>query len=62
VLASRDVAGTVIQAARDAGSEHVVIGEVTRNDWRDRWRPTVVDRIIDGLPDADIHVIARIAK
>jgi two-component system sensor histidine kinase KdpD len=62
VLPGRDVAGTVIQAARDAGSEHVVVGELTRSDWRDRLRPTVVDRIIDGLPGADIHVIARTVK
>jgi two-component system, OmpR family, sensor histidine kinase KdpD len=62
VLAGRDVASAVIQAARDAASEHVVIGELTRSDWRDRLRPTVVDRIIDGLPDADIHVIARTVK
>ena len=62
VLAGRDIAGTVIQAARDAGSEHVVVGELTSSDWRDRLRPTVVDRIIDGLPAADIHVIARTAK
>jgi two-component system sensor histidine kinase KdpD len=61
-LAGRDVASTVIQAARDAGSEHVVVGELTRSDWRDRLRPTVVDRIIDGLPGADIHVIARTVK
>jgi two-component system sensor histidine kinase KdpD len=61
-LAGSDVATAVIQAARDAGSEHVVVGEITRNDWLDRLRPTVVDRIIDGLPDADIHVIARIVK
>jgi two-component system sensor histidine kinase KdpD len=62
VLAGTDVARVVVQAARDAGSEHVVIGEVTQNQWFDRLRPTVVDKIIDGLPDADIHVIARIAQ
>jgi two-component system, OmpR family, sensor histidine kinase KdpD len=62
VLAGTDVARVVIQAARDAGSEHVVVGEVTRSELLDRLRPTVVDRIIDGLPDADIHVIARLAK
>ncbi len=28
----------------------------------DRFRPTLVDKIIDGLPDADIHVIARFRK
>jgi K+-sensing histidine kinase KdpD len=61
VLAGSDVARVVIQAATDAGSEHVVVGEVTQTRWLDRLRPTVVDRIIDGLPDADIHVIARIA-
>ena len=62
VLAGTDVAGVVIQAARDAGSEHVVVGEVARSELLDRLRPTVVDRIIDGLPDADIHVIARLAQ
>ena len=28
----------------------------------DRLRPTIVDQIIDRLPDAEIHVIARLAK
>ena len=27
-----------------------------------RIRPTVVDRIIDGLPNSDIHVIARLVQ
>jgi len=62
VLAGTDVANVVIQAARDAGSEHVVVGEMTRSELLDRLRPTIVDRIIDGLPDADIHVIARLAQ
>jgi two-component system, OmpR family, sensor histidine kinase KdpD len=62
VLAGQDPATTIIQAARDAGSDHVVVGEITRSDWMDRLRPTLVDKIIDGLPDADIHVIARVAK
>src|SRR6266542_4376144 len=29
VLAGRDVAGAVVQAARDVGAEHVVVGEET---------------------------------
>lgn len=62
VLAGNDVATTVIQAALDAGSEHVVVGEVEHGGWLDRLRPSVVDKIIDGLRDADIHVIARVAK
>jgi two-component system sensor histidine kinase KdpD len=62
VLAGQDPATTIIQAARDAGSDHVVVGEITRSEWLDRLRPTLVDKIIDGLPDADIHVIARVVK
>jgi K+-sensing histidine kinase KdpD len=62
VLAGQDPATTIIQAARDAGSDHVVVGEITRSEWMDRLRPTLVDKIIDGLPDADIHVIARVVK
>jgi two-component system sensor histidine kinase KdpD len=59
VLAGTDPAQAIIQAARDAGSDHVVVGETGRTSWLDRFRPTLVDRIIDGLPEADIHVIAR---
>lgn len=62
VLAGDDPARAIIQAARDAGSEHVVVGEVESTGWMQRFRPTIVDRIIDGVPDADIHVIARIVK
>jgi two-component system sensor histidine kinase KdpD len=59
VLGGRDVPGAIIQAARDVGAEHVVVGEVISGS-QPLLRPTVVDRIIDGLPDSDIHVIARL--
>jgi two-component system sensor histidine kinase KdpD len=62
VLGGADVAAAVIQAARDSATEHVVVGEVASSSYMDRLRPTVVDRIIDGLPDSDIHVIARLAQ
>ena len=62
VLAGNDPARAIIQAARDAGSDHVVVGEVRKTSLLGRIRPTIVDRIIDGLPDADIHVIARFKK
>jgi two-component system sensor histidine kinase KdpD len=62
VLAGNDAATAIIQAARDAGSDHVVVGETTHGGWLQRLQPTIIDRIIDGLPDADIHVIARVAK
>jgi two-component system sensor histidine kinase KdpD len=62
VLAGNDPASAIIQAARDAGSDHVVVGEVRKTSLLGRIRPTIVGRIIDGLPDADIHVIARFNK
>ncbi|MHB8572961.1 MAG: hypothetical protein ACYDAY_08405 [Candidatus Dormibacteria bacterium] len=58
VLRSDDVAGAVIAAARHAGSEHVVMGEARRLGVT-KWGKDVVERVIDGLPEADVHVIAR---
>jgi K+-sensing histidine kinase KdpD len=60
VLGGREVTGAVIQAARDVGAEHVVIGEVTNEEGAARLRPTIVDRILDALPDSDVHVIALV--
>jgi two-component system sensor histidine kinase KdpD len=54
-----DVAQSVIEAARETGAEHLVLGEVTAPTALGRLQPTIVDRIIDGLPEADLHVIAR---
>ena len=62
VLGGADVAGAIIQAARDSMVEHVVVGEMISSSAWDRLRPTVVDRIIDGLPNSDIHVIARLVQ
>jgi two-component system, OmpR family, sensor histidine kinase KdpD len=62
VLGGTDVAAAVIQAARDSGAEHVVVGEMISTSVMNRLRPTVVDRIIDQLPDSDIHVIARLEQ
>ena len=58
-LAGRDMGGAIVQAARDAGVEHVVIGEVEARRFGLRLRATLVDKVIAALPDADIHVIAR---
>jgi two-component system sensor histidine kinase KdpD len=62
VLGGTDVASAVIQAARDAMVEHVVVGETVRSSRWSRLRPSSVDRIIDGLPDSDVHVIARLVQ
>lgn len=61
VVRDRDVAQAVVQAAHDAEAEHVILGEVDTRTGLARLRPTLVDRVIDGLPDADIHVISRFA-
>jgi two-component system sensor histidine kinase KdpD len=61
VLGGRDVAAAIIQAALDVGAEHVVVGEMTTGGGLARLRPTIADRIIDGLADADVHVIARVS-
>jgi two-component system sensor histidine kinase KdpD len=62
VLGGSDIAAAVIQAARDSGVEHVVVGEMISPTVMSRLRPTIVDRIIDRLPKSDIHVIARLAQ
>src|ERR1700686_34600 len=62
VLGGSDVAATIIQAVRDSGAEHVVVGEMISSSVIDRLRPTVVDRLIDKLGDSDIHVVARMAQ
>jgi two-component system sensor histidine kinase KdpD len=62
VLGGVDVAEAVIQAARDSATEHVVVGEMVSSNLLGRLRPTIVDRIIDGLPSSDIHVIARYSQ
>jgi two-component system, OmpR family, sensor histidine kinase KdpD len=62
VLGGTDVASAVVQAARDSSIEHVVVGEMVSSSRLSRLRPTIVDRIIDGLPDSDVHVIARLTQ
>jgi two-component system sensor histidine kinase KdpD len=62
VLGGTDVAAAVVQAARDSSIEHVVVGEMVSSSRLSRLRPTIVDRIIDGLPDSDVHVIARLIQ
>ena len=62
VAYSDDKARAIIEAAHNYGSEHVVIGEPARKDgFRELFTPSLVERVIDNLPDSDIHVIARVA-
>jgi K+-sensing histidine kinase KdpD len=54
-----DIAATVIEAARERGARHVVIGEPKAAGPVSSLRPNIVDRVVEGLPDVDVHVIAR---
>jgi two-component system sensor histidine kinase KdpD len=54
-----DIAGAVITAARDRGARHVVIGEPKATGLVGSLRPNIVDRVVEGLPDVDVHVIGR---
>ncbi|HEV7466626.1 MAG TPA: hypothetical protein VGP96_10000 [Candidatus Dormibacteraeota bacterium] len=56
---STDLAGTVIRAARELGVRHVVAGESSGEGLLGRWRAGFADRLIDELPDTDVHVVAR---
>jgi two-component system sensor histidine kinase KdpD len=58
---SHDVAATLMAIARERGSRHIVLGEPRPRGIFGRMHPTVVDRVIEGLPDVDVHVIARYA-
>ena len=58
-LPGADVAEEIARAAHEANATHVVLGESMSNEGMGRLRRTLVDEIIDLLPDCDIHVIAR---
>jgi two-component system sensor histidine kinase KdpD len=62
VLGGTDVAQAVVQAARDAMVEHVLVGERVRSRALESLRPSIIDRIIDGVPGTDVHVIARVVQ
>jgi two-component system sensor histidine kinase KdpD len=58
---STDVAATLMAIARERGCRHVVMGEPHPRGLFARMRRTVVDKVIEGLPDVDVHVISRYA-
>ena len=61
VAHSDDKARAIIEAAVQYGAEHVVLGEPAHKDGlRELFTPSLVERVIENLPDSDIHVIARV--
>lgn len=55
---SADVAATLIALAHERGIRHVVVGEPRPMGLLGLVRASIVERIIEGLPDVDVHVIA----
>jgi len=56
-----DVVRTIVAMARELLIHHVVIGESPPPSLLGWWRASLADRVIDALPDADVHVLARFA-
>src|SRR2546425_4072667 len=57
-LGGPDVGGGIIEAAQLANVRHLFIGQSARPGFWSSWRKTLADRLIDSLPDIDLHVIA----
>ena len=57
VREAKDVATEIAQVA-EGGSRHLVIGEGSAGAMAPL-RPTLVDRLLDALPDVNVHIIAR---
>src|SRR5207245_6480034 len=57
-LGGPDLAGGIIEAAQLANVRHLFIGQSGRPSFWSSWRKMLADRLIDSLPDLDLHVIA----
>jgi len=57
-LSGRSVAGAVLEFAREHGVTRIVAGKPTHSRWRDRLRGSLLDALIRGSGDIEIHVIA----
>jgi len=57
-LSGRSVAGAVLEFARERGVTRIVAGKPTHSRWRDRLRGSLLDALIRGSGDIEIHVIA----
>jgi NitT/TauT family transport system ATP-binding protein len=57
VRPGKDVAATIAQAVRETGARNLVMA-VPSAGWLDRWRPGLVERVADQLPDVYLHLIA----
>jgi two-component system, OmpR family, sensor histidine kinase KdpD len=57
-LGGSDIARGLVEAAQLANVRHLFIGQSMRRGLVARWTKTLADRMIEALPDIDLHVIA----
>lgn len=57
-LGGPDVGKGIIEAAQLANVRHLFMGQSARRGLKGRLSKTLADRMIDALPDIDLHVIA----
>jgi two-component system sensor histidine kinase KdpD len=57
-LSGRSVAGTLLAFARKHNVTRIVIGKPGRSRWRELLRGSVLDELVRGSGDIDVHVIS----
>jgi two-component system sensor histidine kinase KdpD len=57
VVGGEKVAGALLAYARANGITRIVIGKPTHPRWRDLWFGSVLDDVVRGSGDIDVHVI-----
>ncbi len=57
VREGKDAAAIIAQAVRETGARNLVMAAPPAG-LRDRWRPSLVERVADQLPDVHLHITA----
>jgi two-component system, OmpR family, sensor histidine kinase KdpD len=56
-LKGRDVAGALVQFAREHGITHVIFGQSARSRWQMLIKGSVINRFLDELRTATVHIV-----
>ncbi len=56
-LRARRVADALIEFARQEGITHVIFGQSSRSRWEILWQGSVINRFLDEVRDATVHVV-----
>ncbi len=57
-VAARRVGEAILAFARRSNVTRLIVGKPTHSRWRDRWRGSLLDSIVRGSGDIEVHVIA----